>query len=84
MDNETNDASIKKRDFVKLFLHQGALLHTTDHIIQFFFAENNNYHQVRIAYLKYEIIKRKMALRTAEGNHPIHAVLISLIMMKSH
>ena len=44
LDNEPIDISIIKRDFLKVYLEQGAQLNQSDQNIEFIFGENNNYH----------------------------------------
>ena len=50
IDNESIDSRIKKRDILKRFHQQGALLNQSDQNIQFNSGENNNYHQIGNAY----------------------------------
>ena len=62
-DNEPFDSSIIKRDYLKLYHQQGALLNDPDQSIKIIFGENNNYHQVANSYLSFDIVVRK-----ANGN----------------
>ena len=55
LDNEVFDNSIVKRDFMKLYHQQGGQLNDPDQKIRFIFTENNNNHQIRNAYLEYDI-----------------------------
>ena len=55
LDNEVFDNSIVKRDFMKVYHQRGAQLKDPDQNIKFIFGENNNYHQIGIAYLEYDI-----------------------------
>ena len=41
-----------------------------DKKIDFFFGENNNYHQIGNAYLRYDITVRIVALSVAPGDPP--------------
>ena len=59
IDNEPFDNSIIKSDFTKIYHHQGAQLNQSDQIIEFIFAENNNYHQIGNGYLEFIITVRK-------------------------
>ena len=45
IDNESIDNSIKKRDYLKTYHQQGALLNAPDLNVEFIYGENNNYHQ---------------------------------------
>ena len=55
LDNEPFDNFIIKKDFLKVYHQQGAQLNDPDQKIEFIFGENNNYHQVGIAYLEFDI-----------------------------
>ena len=59
LDNEPFDNSIIKRDFTKIYHQQGAQLNQSDQNIEFIFGENNNYHQIGIGYLEFNITVRK-------------------------
>ena len=59
LDNERFDNSIIKRFFEKMYHQQGAQLNQSDQNIEFFFGENNNYHQIGNAYLEFDFIVRK-------------------------
>ena len=59
IDNETNDISIMKRDFLKICHHQATKLNDSDQKIEFIFGENNNYHQIDDAYLQNELTIEK-------------------------
>ena len=59
LDNEPFDNSITKRDFTKIYHPQGAQLNQLDQNIEFFFVENNNYHQIGNGYLEFDITVRK-------------------------
>ena len=49
IDNETNDSSIIKTNFLKIYHRQAANINNSDQNIEFTFGENNNYHQNRNA-----------------------------------
>ena len=53
LDNEPSDNSIIKRDFTKTYHQQGAQLSQSDQNIEFFFGENNKYHQKGNGYLEF-------------------------------
>ena len=59
LDNEPLDNSIIKRDFTKIYHRQGDQLNQSDQNIEFIFGENNNYHQIRNAYLEFNLTVRK-------------------------
>ena len=59
IDNETIDNSIIKRDFIKIYHQQGAQLNDPDQNIEFIFGENNNFHQIRNSYLRFDKTVRK-------------------------
>ena len=59
LDNEPFDNSIIKRDYLKVYHQQGALLNQSIQNIDFIFSENNNYHQIGNVYLKFDITVRK-------------------------
>ena len=44
LDNEPFDKSIIKRDFLKVYHHEGAQLNQSDQNNEIIFGENNNYH----------------------------------------
>ena len=60
LDNEPFDNSITKRDFTKIYHQQGAQLDQSDYNIEFFFGENNNYHQIGNGYLEFNSTVRKI------------------------
>ena len=57
LDNEPLDNKIIKRDFTKIYHRQGDQLNQSDHNFEFFFGENNNYHQIGYAYLEFNTEK---------------------------
>ena len=59
LDNESPVNSNIKRDFCKIYHRQGDQLNQSDQNIEFIFGENNNYHQIGNAYLKFNVIVRK-------------------------
>ena len=59
IDNETNDISVIKKDFMKIYHQQGALLIDFDQNIDFVFGENFNYSQISNAYLQYDKTVKK-------------------------
>ena len=65
IDNEPIDNSIIRKDFFKLYHHKEANLNDPDQKIEFIFGENNNYHQIRNAYLEFDITVRNPAANFA-------------------
>ena len=59
IDNETVDNSIIQRDFVNSYHQPGANLNNPDRNIEFVFGENNNDHQIGIAYFLNDKTVRK-------------------------
>ena len=59
IDNETNDNSIIKRDFLKVYHQQAANLYDSDKKIEFIIGENNKYHQNGNAYFRYGLTIEK-------------------------
>ena len=59
LDNETFNNGIIKRDFTKIYHRQGDQLNQSDQNIELIFGENNNYHQIGIGYLEFNITVRK-------------------------
>ena len=55
MENETIDNSIILRDFLNIYHQQAANLIDSDQNNVFILVGNNNYHQIGIAYLQYEL-----------------------------
>ena len=51
LDNEPLDNSIVKRDYTKVYHHQGANLNDSNQSVEFIFGENNNYYQIGNSYL---------------------------------
>ena len=60
-DNEPIDKSTIKREYTKLYHHQGANLNDSNQNVEFVFGENNNYHQIGKAYLEFDITVRNTA-----------------------
>ena len=61
MDNEPIDNSIVKRDYTKVYHHQGANLNESNQNVEFIFGENINYHQIGNSYLEFHITVRSTA-----------------------
>ena len=61
LDNEPIDKSIIKRDYFKIYHQQGANLNDPAQNVEFIFGENNNYHQIRNAYLEFDITVKNPA-----------------------
>ena len=59
VDNEVFDNSNMKRDFLKFYHQEGANLDNSHRNIEFTLGENKNYHQIRNAYLQYEMTVEK-------------------------
>ena len=54
--NDTSvDTSIFERDYMIIYNQQGAQLNVFNHGTDSFFGENNNYHQIGIVYLEFDI-----------------------------
>ena len=68
IDNEANDSSLIKRDFLKNHQQQAATLNDSDQFIAFMFGEKNNYHHIRNVYLQYEMTKQKYVANAADRN----------------
>ena len=73
LDNIPFDNSINKRDFLKIYLQQGAQLNDPNHKIDFIFGEIINYHQIGKGFLEFE-----KTVRNPAGNF-IDASCIGLI-----
>ena len=71
LDNEPFDNSILKRDFLKIYHQQGALLNQSDQNIDITFGENNNYRQVGNSYLEFDITVRIEDNAIFTNNSPI-------------
>ena len=52
-----DDTSIIKGDYTKIY-QQGAQMNISNQVIDFFFGENNNYHQIYNGYLEIETTLR--------------------------
>ena len=74
LDNEPFDDSIIKRDYLKVYHQQGALLNQSDQNIDFIFGENINYHQIGNAYLKFDVTVRKDDDTIFQYDDAIHLV----------
>jgi len=59
LDSEPFDSSIIKRDYLKVYHQQGAVLNNSDQNVEFIFGENNNYHQIGNSYLEFDITVRR-------------------------
>ena len=71
IDNEPIDNSIVKRDYTKVYHHQGANLNDSNQSVEFIFGENNNYYQIGNAYLEFDITIRKVVVAPADPNFAI-------------
>ena len=76
LDIEPFDNSIIKRDFTKIYHQQGAQLNQSDQKIEFFFGENNNYHQIGNGYLEFNITVRKSDATNLHNEDSIRLVNI--------
>ena len=74
LDNEPIDNSIFKRNFLKIYHQQGAQLNQSDHIIEFVFGENSNYHQIGNAFLELDNTLRKNDTTNFHYDDPIRLV----------
>ena len=68
IDNEPIDNSIVKRDYTKVYHHQGASLNDSNQSVEFIFGENNNYYQIGNTYLEFDITIRKVVVAPADPN----------------
>ena len=55
IDNEKNDDSIIKRDFIKIYHQSGANVDAENSQIKFYFDENHNFIQVGNGYLDFDV-----------------------------
>ena len=76
LDNEPFDNSIITRDFTKVYHQQRAQLNQSDQNIEFFFGENNNYHQIGNGYLEFNVTVRKNDTTNFHREDPIRLVKI--------
>ena len=60
LDNEAIGIDIRKRDYLKIYHQQGASFNNSDQKSNFIFGGENNYHQICIAYLEFDIAVRKV------------------------
>ena len=74
LDNEPPDNSIIKRVFTKIYHRQRDQLNQSDQNIEFIFGENNNYHQVGIAHLEFNITVRKNDDTNFHHEDPVRSV----------
>ena len=74
LDNEPIDNSIIKRNFKKIYHRPGDQLNQSDQNIGFIFGENNNYHQIGKAYLKFNNIVRKNDTTSFHNDDPIRLI----------
>ena len=71
LDNEPNDYSVIKTDFLKIYRQQWAQLNQSDQNIGLVFGENNHYHQVGNGYLEFYITVRKNDTTNFQNEDPI-------------
>ena len=74
LDNEPLDNSIIKRGFTKIYHRQGDQINQSDQINEFIFGENNNYQQIRNAYLEINFTVRKNDTTNFHNDDPIRLV----------
>ena len=74
LDNEQLENSNIKRDFTKIYHRQGYQLNQSDQNFEFIFGENNNYRQIGIAYLEFNITVRKNDTTNFHNDDPIRLV----------
>ena len=74
LDNEPLDNSINKRVFTETYHRQGDQLNQSDQNFEFIFGENNNYHQIGIAYLEFLITVRKNVDTNFQYDDPVRLV----------
>ena len=77
LDNERFDSSIMKGEFLKVYHQQGAQLNQSDQNIEFFFGENNIYHQIGNGHLGVDITVRKSDTTNFHIEDPIRLVNIA-------
>ena len=63
-----------RRDFLKIYLQQGAQLNQSDQNIEFIFGDNNNYLQIGKAYLEFDFAVRKNDTTIFHNDDPIRLV----------
>ena len=68
IDNEPVDNSIIKRDYTKVYHQQGANLKDSNQNVDFIVGENNIYHQIRKAYLEFDISVRNPAANFTDAS----------------
>ena len=68
INNEPIDNSIVKKDYTKVYHYQGANLNDSNQNVEFIYGENNNYHQIGISYLEFDITIRKVVAAGADPN----------------
>ena len=61
IDNEPTDNFIFKREYLKVYHQEGANLNDSNQIVEFINGENNNYLQIGISYLEFDITVRNTA-----------------------
>ena len=61
IDNEPIDNSIVKRDYTKVYHHQGANQNDSNQNVEFIFGEKNTYHQIGNGYFEFDITVRSVA-----------------------
>ena len=76
LDNEPIDNSIIKRYFTKLYHRQCDQLNQSCQNFEYFFGENNNYHEVGNLYLEFNITVRKNDGANFHYDDPIRLVNI--------
>ena len=74
LDNEPLDISIIRRDFRKINHRRGDQLNQSDQNNEFIFGEKNKYHQIGIAYLKFNITVRENDTTNFHYDDPIRLV----------
>ena len=68
--NKTIDDWIIQRDFIIVYHQQGADLNRAEQNDEFFFGENNEYHQIGNAYFQNDKTISKIALPIVDGDPP--------------
>ena len=74
LDNEPIDNSVIERNFTKLYHRQRDQLNQSYQNIEFYFDENNNYHQIGNSYLELNITVRKNDDTNFHYDDPVHLV----------
>ena len=80
LDNEPVNNDVMKRDYLKTYHQQAALLNDPDQKVEFIFGGNNNYHQVGNFHLGFDIRVREAGCNNFNfTNDPATKEVIKLV-----